>query len=75
MSGERDPLGIVRTCRLVDFAVPADHREKIKENKKRGKYLDLAGDLKMLWNIKETLIPNVIVWLGTVPNEIERGQE
>ena len=27
-----------RTCPLVDFVVPADHRVKIKENKKRGKY-------------------------------------
>ena len=33
-----------RTCRLVDFAVPADHRVKIKENEKRDKYLDLAGE-------------------------------
>ena len=30
----------------MDHAVPADHREKIKENKIRDKYLDLARELK-----------------------------
>ena len=34
-----------RTCRIVDFAVPADHRLKLKEGKKRDKYLDLAREL------------------------------
>ena len=27
---------------IVDFAVPADDRIKLKENEKRDKYLDLA---------------------------------
>ena len=31
---------IDRTCSIVDFAVPADHRMKLKENEKRDKYLD-----------------------------------
>ena len=35
-----------RTCRQVDFAIPADHRVKIKESKNREKYLDLARELK-----------------------------
>ena len=34
-----------RTCRLVDFAIAADHRVKIKESKKRDIYLDLASEL------------------------------
>ena len=29
-------------CKIVDFAVPADHIIKLKENEKRDKYLDLA---------------------------------
>ena len=32
----------------MDFTVPADHRVKLKENKKRDKYLDLARELKNL---------------------------
>ena len=35
-----------RICKIVDFAVPADHRIKLKECEKKDKYLDLAGDLK-----------------------------
>ena len=30
-----------RTCLIVDFAVPADHRLKIKENENRNKFLYL----------------------------------
>ena len=41
-----------RTCRIVGFAVPADHRVKLKENEKKDKYLNLARELKKLWNIK-----------------------
>ena len=35
-----------RTCRIVEFAIPADHRVKLKESEKRDKYLDLARELK-----------------------------
>ena len=35
-----------RTCHIVNFAVLADHRGKIKESKSREKYLDLARELK-----------------------------
>ena len=35
-----------RTCKIVDFAVPADHRIKLKEFEKKDKYLDLARELK-----------------------------
>ena len=30
----------------MDFAVPADHRVKLKEDEKKDKYLDLAEELK-----------------------------
>ena len=30
----------------MDFAVPADHRVKLKEREKKDKYLDLARELK-----------------------------
>ena len=35
----------MRTCRIVDFAVPADHRVKLKENEKKDKYLNFAREL------------------------------
>ena len=31
-----------RTCKIVDFAVLADHRVKLKESEKKDKYLDFA---------------------------------
>ena len=35
-----------RTCKIVDFAVQADHRIKLIECEKKDKYLDLARELK-----------------------------
>ena len=35
-----------RICKVVDIAVPADHRIKPKECEKKHKYLDLARELK-----------------------------
>ena len=34
-------------CHLVEFAVPADHRVNIIENKKIYKYLDLTKELNI----------------------------
>ena len=33
-------------CRIVDFAVPPDHRVKLKESEKKDKYLDFVKKLK-----------------------------
>ena len=35
-----------KTCRIVDCAVQADHRVKLRENEKRDKYLKLARELQ-----------------------------
>ena len=35
--------------KIIDFAVPADHRIKLKECEKRDKYLDLARELKKIY--------------------------
>ena len=40
-----------RIYKIVDFAVPADHRIKLKECEKKDKYFDLARELKKLRNI------------------------
>ena len=55
-----------RICKIVDFAVLADHRINLKESEKKDKYLDLARELKMLWNMKVTIVPIVIGALGTM---------
>ena len=62
-----------RTCRRADFAIPVDHRVKLKENKKRGKYLNLAREMKKLWNMEVTVIPIVIRALVNVTIELVHG--
>ena len=57
-----------RICKIVDFAVPADHRIKLKESEKKDKYLDLARELKKLRNMKVTIVPIVIGAFGTITN-------
>ena len=64
-----------RTCKIVDFAVPADHRIKLKEYEKKDKYLNLARELKKLWNMKVTIIPIVIGAFGTSTKGLLKGLE
>ena len=64
-----------RTCKIVDFAVPADHRIKLKECEKKEKYLDLARELKKLWNMLVTIILIVIGAFGTVTKGLLKGLE
>ena len=59
----------------MDFAVPADHRIKMKENEKKDKYLDLAKELKKLWYMKVTIIPIVIGAFDIVTKELSKGLE
>ena len=60
---------------MVDFAVPADHRVKLKESETKNKYLDLAKELKKLWNMKVTIILIIIVSLGTITKGLIKGLE
>ncbi len=63
------------TCKIVDFAVPADHRINLKESEKKDKYLDIARELKKLWNMKITIVPIVIGALGTITKGLLKGLE
>ena len=52
---------------IIDFAVPGDHKIKVKEGEKKNKYVNLARELKKkLWKMKVTIIPIVIGIFGTV---------
>ena len=64
-----------RTCKIVEFAVPADHRIKLKECEKKDKYLSLARELKKLWNMQVTIIPIVIGVFETVTKGLLKGLE
>ena len=54
---------------------PADHRINLKECEKKDKYLNLARELKKLWNIKVTIIPIEIGAFGTVTKRLIKGLE
>ena len=64
-----------RNCKIVDFAVPAVHRIKLKECEKKDKYLDLARELKKGCNMQVTIIPIVIGAFGTVTKGLLKGLE
>ena len=64
-----------RVCKIVDFAVLAHHRTKLKESEKKDKYLDLARELKKLWNMKVTIVPIVIGAFGTITKGLLKGLE
>ena len=55
-----------RNHHLEYFPVIVDHRVKIKENKKIGKYLNLARELKKLFNMKVMVVPIEVGALGAV---------
>ena len=55
-----------RTNKIGDFAVPANQRIKLKESEMKDKFLDLARELKKLWNKKVKNIPFMIRSFGTV---------
>ena len=59
-------------CKIVDFA---DHRINLKECEKKDKYLDLARELKKLWNMKLTIALIVIGTLGTITKGLLKGLE
>ena len=65
-----------RICQIVDFAVPADHRVKIKEREKKDKYPNLARKQKTkLWSMKVTVIPIVVGALVSIHKGSVKRQE
>ena len=67
-----------RNCRILDFAVPADHRIKLKECEKKDKNMYLARELKkkkkqQQRNMKLTIIPIVISVFGRLTKELLKG--
>ena len=64
-----------RICKIVDFAVLADHRINRKECEKKDMYLDLARELKKLQNMKVTIEPIVIGASSTITKGLLKGLE
>ena len=76
ISARRPDLIIINKKReLAKFTVPADHRIKLKECEKKNTYLDLASELKKLWNMQVTIISNLIGAFGIVTKGLQKGLE
>ena len=52
-----------------------NHKINLKEREKKNKYLDLAWELKKLWNMKVTIVPIVISVLGTITKGLLKDLE
>ena len=52
-----------------------DYRIKLKECEKKDKYIDFAGELKKLWNMKVTIVLIVIGAFGTITKGLLKGLE
>ena len=60
----------LQNCQLC---CPVNHRINMEECEKKDKYLDLARELKKLWNMKVTIVPIVIGVLGTMTKGLLKG--
>ena len=65
----------LKICKNFDFAVLADHRINLKESEKKDNYLDIAREIKKLWNTKVMIVPIVIGTFGTVTKGLLKGLE
>ena len=74
ISARRPDLFIINK-KIVNFAVLADHRIKLKEYEKKDRYLNLARDLEKLWNMKVMIVPIVIGAFGTITKGLLKGLE
>ena len=60
----------------MGFAVPMNHKEKMKESEKIDTYLVLVRELKKKgWKLKVTMILNVVGAFGKVPKSLEKRLE
>ena len=60
---------------IIDFAVPMDHRTKLKEDEKIDTYMDLAAEVRRQYLVRTEIVPIVVGTLGTVTERLERSLE
>ena len=61
-----------KKTQIVNFAVPADHRVEISQQRKTKSYQDLKRELQKLWSLKTSIVPIVIGALGTTTKSLEK---
>ena len=56
----------------MDFAIPTDHKVKMKESEKLDRYLDLDRELQKLWNMMVRVEAIICGQLRTVLKSLEK---
>ena len=64
-----------KTCTLIDVAIPPDRNVVQKEAEKKIKYKSLCMEIKRKWNLKFTIIPEIIVATGIVMRSLRKNLE
>ena len=59
----------------MNFAIPSDHGVKMKKGEKRNMFVDLARELKTLWNLKVMVKSVVTGELNTAKKILVKGLE
>ena len=75
ISARRPNLIVINNNNKKRKLATADHRIELKESEKKDKYLDVARELKRLWNMKVRIIPIVIGVFRTVSKGLLKEME
>jgi len=65
----------VKTCTLIDVAIPADRNVVQKEAEKKLKYKSLCIEIQRMWNLKYTIVPVIIGTTGIVTRCSKKNSE
>ncbi|XP_066912726.1 uncharacterized protein [Clytia hemisphaerica] len=60
-----------RTCLLIDMSVPSDRNVSVKMLDKLSKYKDLEIETQKMWNLKTTVVPEIVGALGLVRTGVQ----
>ena len=65
----------VKTCTLIDVAIPADRNVVQKEAEKKLKYKSSCIEIQRMWNLKCTILPVIIGATGIVTRSLRKNLE
>jgi len=65
----------MKTCTLIDVAIPADRNDVQKEEEKKLKYKSLCIEIQRMWNLKCTIMPVIIEATLIVTRSLSKNLE
>jgi hypothetical protein len=65
----------VKTCTLIDVAIPSDRNVVQKEVKNKSKYKSLGTEIQGMWNLKCKIIPVIIGAIRKVTKSLRKNLE